>query len=65
MASMRKFISSGNRVHFQESGGCIEHRESGAKLRFLELGSVYFLKLRLQPPCDAGHIESGFARQAP
>ena len=63
--SVRQFISSGHDVHFLEGGGFVQHRDSGAKIRFMELGGVYFLKMKLHECYDGGHVDSGFARPAP
>ena len=50
VASVRKFVKSGNDVEFFEGGGLVRNRESGAELPFVEMGGVYFLKLRIQQP---------------
>ena len=57
VASIRKFCKSDNDVSFYEVGGCIINRPSGAKARFLEMGGVHFLKLKVKlapPGCCSG-----------
>ena len=58
IASVRKFVKSGNDVAFYEGGGCIVNRESKEKVKFDELGGVYFLKVRV----NAEPSTLGFAR---
>ena len=58
IASVRKFVKSGNDVAFYEGGGCIVNRESKEKVKFVELGGVYFLKVRVK----AEQSTLGFAR---
>ena len=65
VVSVRQFISSGHDVHFLEGGGFVKHRDSGLKIRFMELGGVYFSKMKLHECYDGGHADSGFARPAP
>ena len=45
--SMRQFMSTGHDVRFLEGGGFVQHRDSGTKVRFMELGGVYFQKMKL------------------
>ena len=69
VASVRQFISTGHDVRFMEGGGFVQHRETGSKISFMELGGVYFLKMRMK---DLGpsYVSStkataGFARPVP
>ena len=50
VASVRTFVKSGNDVEFYEGGGMVRNRESGAQLPFIEMGGVYFLKIRIKDP---------------
>ena len=69
VVSVRQFIGTGHDVHFIEGGGYVEHRNSGAKIRFMELGGVYFLKMRMNDAwtsADGGtRLDLGFARPVP
>ena len=66
---MRQFIGTGHDVHFLEGGGFVEHRESGSKIRFMELGGVYFLKMRMKEVWTSNdgtaRAELGFVRPVP
>ena len=53
VASVRRFVASGNDFSFYEGGGCIRNRKSGATAELLEMGGVYFLKLKLKQPTGA------------
>ena len=59
IASVRKFVKSGNDVAFYEGGGCIVNRESKDKVKFVELGGVYFPKVRVKAEQSS---TLGFAR---
>ena len=50
VASVRTFVKSGNDVEIFEGGGLVRNAESGAELPFVEMGGVYFLKLRIEQP---------------
>ena len=39
VVSVRQFIGTGHDVHFLEGGGYVEHRDSGAQIRFMELAA--------------------------
>ena len=69
VASVRQFISTGPDVRFMEGGGSVQHRESGSKISFMELGGVYFLKMRLKDSgpsyVSSGKATAGFARPVP
>ena len=66
IASVRRFVASGNDVSFYEGGGCIQNRKSGATGKCLEMGGVYFLKLKLKQPTKVGaKSKLDFARPAP
>ena len=54
VASICRFVASGNDVSFYEGGGCIRNRKSGARAKCLEMGGVYFLKLKLKQPTKGG-----------
>ena len=54
VASVRSFSVGGNDVSFYKGGGCIRNRKSGATAKFLEMGGVYFLKLKLKQPTTVG-----------
>ena len=40
IASVRRFVKSGNNVAFYEGGGCTDNRESKEHIKFAELGDV-------------------------
>ena len=66
VASVRTFVRNGNDVQFYDGGGRVTNRENGAVLPFVEMGGVYFLKLRIKQPNSRptrGNAE-GFARPA-
>ena len=66
VASIRRCVASGNDVSFYEGGGCIRNRKSGATAKFLEMGGVYFLKLKLKQPTKVGvKSKLAFVRPAP
>ena len=69
VVSVRQFIGTGHDVHFLEGGGYVEHRDSGAKIRFMELGGVYFLKMRMNDAWTSAdgnpRLDLGFARPVP
>ena len=46
VASVRTYARNGNDVEFFQGGGKVRNRENGAELPFVEMGGVYFLKLR-------------------
>ena len=48
VASVRRFINTGNTVTFYEGGGSIVNNDTGAKVEFIEKDGVYFLKLRIK-----------------
>ena len=50
VASVRTFVRNGNDVQFFEGGGRVTNRENGAQLPIVEMGGVYFLKLKIRPP---------------
>ena len=54
VASVRRLVASGNDVSFYEGGGCIRNRKSGTTAKFLEMGGVYFLKLKLKQRTKGG-----------
>ena len=58
IASVRRSVKSGNGVAFYAGGGCIVNRESKENIKFVELGGVYFLKVRVK----AEQNTLGFAR---
>ena len=41
IASVRRFVKSGNDVDFYEGGGCIVNREAKEKNKFVELGGCF------------------------
>jgi hypothetical protein len=47
VASVRLFVRAGCSVSFYEGGGRITNDKNGATIDFIELGGVYFLKLRV------------------
>ena len=66
LASVRRSVASGNDVSFYEGGGCIRNRKSGATAKFLEMGGVYSLKLKLKQPTKGGvKSKLDFVRPAP
>ena len=54
VASVHRFVASGNDVSFYEGGGCIRNHKSGATAKFLEMGGVNFLKLKLKQSTKGG-----------
>ena len=64
VASVRRFVASGNDVSFYEGGGCIRNRKCGATARLLEMRGVYFLKLKLKQPASAKN-KAAVVRPAP
>ena len=66
VASVRTFVRNGNDVEFFEGGGRVRNRENGAELPFVEMGGVYFLKLRLRTKKNMPSLtdKTGFARPA-
>ena len=66
IASVRRFVASGNDVSSYKDGGCVRNRKSGATAKFLEMGGLYFLKLKLKQPTKGGvKSKLGFVRPAP
>ena len=57
VASVRRFVIAGNNVSFIEGGGIMTNRATGAKVRFIELSGVYFLKLRVKQPSKSPSVE--------
>ena len=64
VSSVRQFISTGHDVHFLDGGGSVQHSDSEAKIRFMELGNVYFMEKQMSDVYDGGHAESGVDRPA-
>ena len=52
--------------NFYDGGGKVTNKENGAVLPFVEMGGVYFLKLRIKDPSSkhTKDIDAGFARPA-
>ena len=69
VVSVRQFIGTGHDVHVLEGGGYVEHRDSGAKIRYMELGGIYFLKMRVndaRKSTDGNpRLDLGFVRPVP
>ena len=67
VASVRTFVKNGNEVDFFDGGGVVRSKETGAGLPFIELGGVYFLKLKIKPPRSSlvGKASLVFARPGP
>ena len=63
VCSVRRFVKDGYDVSFFPGGGLIKHRESGTSMKFIELGGVYFLKIKVTPRKETN--EQGFHRPAP
>ena len=57
VASVGRFVASGNDVSFYEGGGCVRNCKSGATVKFLEMGGVYLPKLKLKQPTK-GDVKS-------
>ena len=64
VCSVRKFVKDGYNVSFFPGGGTIENRETKQKMKFVELGGVYFLKIKLIHRLNVPGL-SGFPRPAP
>ena len=64
VASARRFVASGDDVPFYEGGCCIRHRQSGATVKLLEMGGVYFLELNVKRPVGA-KTKTDVVRPAP
>ena len=67
VVSVRALVRNGNDVQFFEGGGKVTNRENGAEIPFVEMGGVYFLKLKIKPPKSAASMgnSAGFARPGP
>lgn len=69
VASVRQFISTGHDVNFVRGGCCVQHRESGSKIRVMELDGVFFMKMLMKhvgPHSeDENKPKAGFARPVP
>ena len=58
IASVKRFVKSGNDVAFWAGGGCIANRDCKERGRFVDFGGVSFLKARVR----AEQSQLGFAR---
>jgi hypothetical protein len=56
--SVRKMVKKGNQVLFDEGGGFITNRATGARIRFFEYAGAYYLKLEVGDP-DAANLITG------
>ena len=64
IASVRRFVQAGCKVIFEHGGGHIVDEKSGARINFLEIGRVYFLKYKIKQP-TSHNKPPAFGRQAP
>ena len=65
VASVRQFVKSGYEVTFNEEGGKIRDPKSKAKVSFIAMGGVFFLKLKLPPQNNEAKNKTPFGRQGP
>ena len=56
VASVRTFVKNGNEVEFFEGGDVVRNKENGAQLPFIEMGDVYFLQLKVNPPKASSQV---------
>ena len=54
VASIVDLLPLGMTLSFYEGGSCNRNRKSEATAKFLEMGGVYFLKLKLKQPTKGG-----------